>query len=57
MWNSMTFEVKLHLITNLRNHNVSIHVKILLDQILKKKDIQEKFIFKYRNDLVTFNNL
>ena len=48
----MTFEVKLHLIKNMRIRNVSIHIKFRYDQSLKKKKFQEKFIFKYKNDLM-----
>ena len=32
--------------------NVSIHIKFSYDEILKEKDIQEKFIIKYKNYLM-----
>ena len=41
MYHLMNVEVKLHLIKNLR-----IHIKFRINQILKKKDIQENFKIK-----------
>ena len=53
------FEVILHLIKNLRLHNVDILEKFLKRLGFKQKYVAEKMIFKFQDDLiyVTFNDL
>ena len=47
----MNFEIKLHLNKNLRVYKVSIHIKFLKDEILKKIDMQEKFFLNIKINL------
>ena len=37
---------------NLRLYNVIMHTKFRSDSILNEEEIQEKLIFKYKNDLM-----